>query len=613
MILVLLTTMMMMMMTGCAQKSRFYFGNENPFKTRLVIDNIETKNPSLKDLYPEGETPIVKIIKGDIVDEADAKKMITAEDAPGFKGMSEKIRSLILKDVPVRQIAELLTELCGYNVVPTKLVENQKINIFMQNIDLRTALETICRLNNLWYREGNNIITLMTRQEYVKDIEIRQSEHTRAFYIKYTNAADMAKIIQSLMGEEVYLSAIEDEKIYGHVDPEEDISLTGEYDGPELDNESSQRIIFMNNIISQTVKPAPTDKGEGEPNKKKAAKSRVRSKTGNKPLLAVLTVFKRNNCIIVRSLDAGLLNEMAKIIETLDTPTSQVLLEVKILQITLGDDFESFFKLDYGDFGQTVENRNNPPETILKGGGLNLLEGAAMSASTVGAVFNSNNIRARVALFESEGRANTISSPFLMCANNSTVDFFVGEEVPLRDDVKKETITIGDSGQTINTFIVDIKREELGTSIDMSTFINEDNTVTLEIETEISSAILNYSSIGLADDFGNIINFPLDGISKSEIKSILTTKSGQTIALGGIIRETIDNNETQVPILGDIPGLGFFFKHKKNTKKKTETIVILTPHIITHPGFSGAKTADFLNRKTSNEMIKEKKESLLTD
>ena len=623
--IILITLTAISFLTGCVGKNTAFPVKDlacpekkNPFNTKFIINGVETKNPKLKDLYPEVETPIVKIIKGEVVEDEDAEQLINKDNTLPLKGMSEKIRSFILKDVPVKQITELLTELCGYNVVPTKSVEDLKINIFMQDITLRTALETICRLNDLWYREGNNIVTLMTRQEYVKDIEIRQNEHTRAFYIKYTNAADMAKIIQALMGDEVYLSAIEDEKVYGHIDPEENISLTGEYKGPKLDTGSSQRIIFMNNIVSQTNRPDKSNKSRKNLDtdsfkEKKSDKNQIRSKTGDKPLLAILTVFKRNNCIIARSLDASLVNEMAKIIEALDTPTSQVLLEVKILQITLKDDFESFFQLSYGDYGgNPVQSRIDPSKSIYEGVGINLLEGVT-SASTAGLAFNFKSLQARISLFESEGRANTISSPFLMCANNSKVDFFVGEEVPLRDDVKKETIPIGDSGNTINTFIVDIKREELGTKIEMSTFINEDNTITLEIETEISSPMFNVVSIGLSDDNGNVINFPLDGINKSEIKSIVTAKSGQTIVLGGIIRETIDDNEKKVPVLGDIPLLGFLFKQKNKLKKKTETIIILTPHIITHPGLARAETNNFLNKKSSNQMIIKNKDNLLAD
>lgn len=588
---------------------------ENPFNTRVVIDGKEKQDPELTDIYPEKEGPIVKIIKGEVVDEEEQARLLINR-AEALKGMSKQIESLILKEVPVKQITQLLTELCGYNVMPTKTIEDMKISVFMQNIDLRAALETICRLNNLWYREGSNIVTLMTREEYINDIEIRQNEHTRSFSIKYTNAADMAKIIQALMGSEVYLSRIEDEKVYGHIDPEEKIQLSGEYKGPELSN-SAQRIIFMNQLTGRTSEDNAGRTGQAVAPATSITENLPAAstgKSGGKPLLAILTVFKRNNSIIARSLDESLLNEMGKIIENLDTPTSQVLLEVKILQITLGDESESFFKFDYGDYSANpVQSRIDPSTSVYEGLGVSALPNALASSTSAGAVFSLKNIQARISLFESEGRAHIVSSPFLMSANNSKVDFFVGEEVPLRDDVKKETIPIGDSGDTINTFIVDIKREELGTSIEMVSFINEDNTVTLEIEAEISSPLYNISSIGLSDDNGNVVNFPLDGINKSEIKSILTARSGQTIALGGIIRETVDDSVTKVPVLGDVPLLGFLFRQDNKTKKKTETVIVLTPHIITHPGFSGPETERFLDRKSSHRTVIEKRGNLLTD
>ncbi len=607
----------------------------NPYNTRMVIDGVEKKHPTIKDLYPDGEKPIVKVIKGTQVEPGQAEKLMSAgaQEADALKGMSEIIRSLILRDVPVRQLTELLTRLCGTNVVPTKTVENTNISIYMQDISLRSALETICRLNNLWFREGHNIVTLMTREEYVNDIEIRQTEHTRAFSIKYTNAADMAKIIQALMGSEVYLAAIEDEKIYGHVDPEEEVDLGGEYDGPDLDNSASQRIVFMNQLTKQSSygqesrSSAQADQAKQQQvlqetlaaaaaavsaaNNATAKKSSTKSK---KPLLAILTVFKRNNTIIARSLDQSLINEMAKIIETLDTPTSQVLLEVKILQITLGDEFESFFQFDFGDYsGSTTDSRITPGGTVNEGGGLSTLASSAASGSTLGGILSFSNIQAQISLYESEGRANTISSPFLMCANNATVNFFVGEEVPLRDDVSKETIPIGDSGDTINTFIVDILREELGTDLEISTFINEDNTVTMEIDAEISSAQYNMTAVTLSDDNGNLIEFPLDGQTKSEIESIVTAKSGQTIALGGIIRETVDNSVKKTPFLGDVPLLKYLFRQENDSTQKTETVIIITPHIINHPGLAGEETDLFLQRRSSHTTILDGRENLLTD
>ena len=146
----------------------------------------------------------------------------------------------------------------------------------------------------------------------------------------------------------------------------------------------------------------------------------------------------------------------------------------------------------------------------------------------------------------------------------------------------------------------------------MTTFINADSTVTMEFEAEISSPILNYSTIQVVNEkSGQVLNFPLDGKSKSQLKSILSARSGQTIAIGGIIRESLDYNTSKVPGLGDIPGLGLLFSEIKNTKKKTETVILLTPHVIMHPAQAEAVSREFMLRKSSHEQITRGKENIL--
>jgi type II secretory pathway component GspD/PulD (secretin) len=535
--------------------------------------------------------PTVKIIKGTEVSgmEEARRKLAQSTDAP-LKGLQEELRSLVLRDVSIRVLAELLTEACGYNVVVTNTIADHSVNVYLKELTLRTALESICRLNDLWYREGHGIITLMTRDEYLQDIEIRQSDQTRAFFIRYTNAADMAKVIQAAMGEQVHLAVVEDEKIYGHIDPEEEAEVgSGAYEGPVLSPEN------------------PSDGGLGRVERARVPGS-VAASDRKTPVLAILTVFKRNNCIVARSLDGSLLNEMAGIIEALDTPTNQVLLEIRILQLSLDDGFESFF-----DFIYTEEGRSGTGFTGAFDHTVNLL-GGTVGATTLDYVFDGAKLDARIAFYERAGRAETIATPFLMAANNSKVEFFVGEETPLRDDVQTKTIPVGEQGDTITTFEVNIAREELGTDVEMTTFINEDGTITLDFEAEISSPLLNYSTIQIVNEkTGQVIDFPLDGTSKSELKSILSAKSGQSIAIGGIIKETIDFSETKVPIAGDIPLLGFFFKKIKDTKRKTETVIILTPHVVAHPALAGGVSDGFLGRKSSHEQITEGKENILEE
>ena len=232
----------------------------------------------------------------------------------GFFGMKEMLHTIILRDVPVGSIVETLTEMCGYNVIVSNGAAEQKISIYMQNLPLREALESMCRLNNLWYREDKRVITLMTAKEYTNEMVVRRNEKTRAFYMRYTNATDMAKIIQAVMGAQVEFKSISDEKVYGHV--EADTSSGGGGSAGEAEP-----------VLTEKDKEKLLALGIAE----KSGDMVALAKKIGKPLPATITVFKRNNCIVTRSLDETLLQEIGKIIEALDTPTNQVLLEVKIL------------------------------------------------------------------------------------------------------------------------------------------------------------------------------------------------------------------------------------------------------------------------------------------
>jgi type II secretory pathway component GspD/PulD (secretin) len=148
--------------------------------------------------------------------------------------------------------------------------------------------------------------------------------------------------------------------------------------------------------------------------------------------------------------------------------------------------------------------------------------------------------------------------------------------------------------------------------VELTSFINDDGTVTLEVDAEISSPILNFSTTQVVNNVtGEVIDYPLDGVNKTTLKSVLSAKSGQSIAIGGIIKETLDRNTKKVPLLGDIPGLGVFFRDVANSKKKTETVIIITPHVISHPDEAGYVSDRFLGRKSSHENITTGKENIL--
>ena len=546
-------------------------------------------------IIKEDKQPIVKIISGEETDgiedaHARLKQKIAETELQEDSGLGKTVKSLSLRNVPVKLIAEILTDIFEYNVVVSKGAAEINIDVFMQELTLRQAIESIARLNGMWFREDENIITLMTMDEYASEMVVRRNEKSRAFNLRYTNASDIAKIIAAVMGSQIQYADIGEEQTYGHVDTKSD-SNSNSAAANEIDLE-----------LSDDDKKKLAAKG-GVDSGSDAAKL---SKKIGKKLPAVMTVFKRNNSILVRSLDSSIINEIKKIVQVLDTPTNQVLLELRIMQITLDDGFESFFQFSHAN--NRAKNYGVTTNDLGKGA-LNLgsLADIAGIAETFSIGFTNDWINARLELYAQNNKVNTLATPFLMCANNSKVEFFVGSEVPLRKDVTSKTIS-DDEGNVVQTYFeIDIENKELGTDIDISSFINEDGTITMTFDADISSAQYGISSITtFNDETGATITLPIDGVEKSTLKSIISGRPGQTMVIGGIIRENVQDFETKVPFIGDVPVLGRLFKKESESTVKTETIILLTPHIIQHPA-NAAKVGDkFIGKSSSHPIIEAK-------
>jgi len=527
------------------------------------------------------EQPIVRVLSGDQLSAEQAQVCLAEDTEPGSHGMHTRVERLSLRAAPLGELGYLLTALCGYNIIATPQAAQCQVSIDLRQAPLRQALEAICRLNGLWYREDEQVITLMTKEEYADEMVVRRNEKMRSYVLRYTNANDIARIIESLLGGQVLFSDIGAEKVYGHVSEEKSSGGTA-------------ATAALADLLSNEEKlHAQMLAGDG----KGVADALAMSQRLGKKVPAVITVFKRNNCILARSLDEAVLDEISRIIQELDSPTNQVLLEMTILQVTLSDGFESFFKISF------------PGNSKFSAASM---AAASLAQSTLDTLFGNHNIQARMKLFAEDNRINVLATPYLMSANNAKVKFFVGEEMPLRDDVSSKTLYDDEGNPTTTIYEVTVNREELGTDIEISSFINEDGTITMDFNAKISTANPGVTEITVADEnTGAAQSFPLDGVNRSELTSVITAAPGEPLAIGGIIREQVEEAENKVPLLGDIPGLGFFFKEIVDKKTKTETVIILTPHLIRHPREGWSTSREFLERRSSHPRLTHRQENLL--
>jgi general secretion pathway protein D len=182
-------------------------------------------------------------------------------------------------------------------------------------------------------------------------------------------------------------------------------------------------------------------------------------------------------------------------------------------------------------------------------------ETSFLSAPGFAALFSLNQFRDAI---------NVLSTPHILTSDNKEAEIMVGENVPFKS--KFEAVA---TGQPI---IQSIERKDVGITLRIKPQISEGDYVKLEIYQEIS-AVAPTSQTG-GTQVSDIIT------TKRSAKTSVVVKNSQTIVIGGLIQEKEIKNVTKVPLLGDIPLLGWLFKYSSTQKQKTNLLIYLTPTII---------------------------------
>jgi general secretion pathway protein D len=161
---------------------------------------------------------------------------------------------------------------------------------------------------------------------------------------------------------------------------------------------------------------------------------------------------------------------------------------------------------------------------------------------------------------QNNGALNVLSTPTVMTSDNKEAEIFVGENVPFLSGTN--LTSTGLSQQSI-------ERKDTGIILKIKPQISEGEYIRLDIYQEISAV----------KDFGTAAS-PNLGSTKRSAKTSVVVKNNETVVIGGLIQDRDNITETKVPLLGDIPGLGWLFKSKSTTHEKTNLLIMLTPQII---------------------------------
>jgi general secretion pathway protein D len=256
----------------------------------------------------------------------------------------------------------------------------------------------------------------------------------------------------------------------------------------------------------------------------------------------------------------------------------QVLIDVHMLLVTFNDskttgvDWSQLFALQKFDLsGEYLSSRNVQTITdndITEWG--NKVNAAASFVKVASAGMTINQV---IKFLKSQGDVSTVSNPKVLTLNNQPALITVGTEYFYK--VKQSANQQGTSGGVASTVQTDIVSSVFaGVLLDITPEIANDDTITLKINPSVSRT---REDLAAQDAGGRTIPPDLD---RRQLASVVTVKDGEQVILGGLINQNNGMTKNKVPLLGDIPGLGYLFSYEAETLSTEELIVVIEPHII---------------------------------
>ncbi len=306
--------------------------------------------------------------------------------------------------------------------------------------------------------------------------------------------------------------------------------------------------------------------------------------------LIYVTVSRQQNMLIVRTSDSVAVREIESLVKALDKPTAQVLLEMRILEVDVGDAYTQLFSF-----------------SKISGNGKETFTANQSGQSGTGKfvyTFVDNLINAKLELLQTTNKVRTISSPVLMASNNRTSRLFIGEERLL---IRGATLTdpvLGINGQVVTPGRITYETElrNVGNTLNITPKINADGTVSLGVFQDTST--VDPGAIDFPPLIGNngqVFNFAVDSVQTSNIEGVVVAKDNMTVAIGGLIRSSARRNESKIPLIGDIPVVGNLFKDIDEANGRTELVLLITPHIVSNPNESEDVSRDAIEPLTNEE------------
>lgn len=449
------------------------------------------------------------------------------------------------------------------------------------------------------YEPSNAIIITETRanvariNELVKQLDRIGVTDTDVVQLRYANASDVVAMISQLEKPDPNRGIttappiiVADKRINAVVVSGDDMSrkriryLIDDLDRPQMRN-ANVRVIYLKYAKAEDVAKVLNGMLQNFTQGKTAEAG---SPNAQQPSVQA---DEATNAVLITA-DVDTMQTMLSVVDSLDIRRAQVLVEAIIVEIEDTDGKELGIEWMFADnnsgFGASTEgsrgllgNVAGPAITLgdknasqsdkdsavtSLASGLGSITGQVYGFSKLGKDFTFVGL---LKMLQQKSSTNILSTPNILTTDNNTATFSVGQKVPFKTGSYTSTGT--GAGSAITSPFTTYTREEVGIKLEVTPHVNEGDIVVLDITQEVSSI----SSLDSTD--GVITN-------NREIKTQIFSRDGETVVLGGLIKDDLQTSERRVPVLGSIPVVGNLFRSQSTRKNKTNLLVFIRASIV---------------------------------
>lgn len=244
----------------------------------------------------------------------------------------------------------------------------------------------------------------------------------------------------------------------------------------------------------------------------------------------------------------------------------QVVLETKILEVQLSDEFQA--GISWSQIGSD--------------GGAVLAGDTLTGPTDIGGVFSGivtlGDFTGLIQLLQTQGEVRVLSSPRISTLNNQKAVIKVGTDEFFVTEVSSSSTTTTAAGITEPSQDITLTPFFSGISLDVTPQIDQNDVVTLHVRPTVSRVRDQNKTIVLGED--NVFNLPLALSTSRQSDSIVRARSGQVVVIGGLLQNTNENTDAEVPWASTLPLVGNLFKQQRKALQKSELVILMRPQVV---------------------------------